>query len=96
MKTSLEQPGKKERIEARVTREMKDLIIKASMMEGRNVSDFVVASAFEAAKETIKTRTTLELSMKDQLAFAESLLNPPSPNEALTKAADRYREKRAR
>jgi len=36
MKTSLERLGKKERIEARVTKEMKDLILKASLMEGRN------------------------------------------------------------
>ncbi len=96
MKTSLEQPGEKERTEARVTKEMKDLILKASLMEGRSTSDFVVASAFEAARETIRTRTTLELSVRDQIAFAESMIKQSSPNERLRKAADRYQEKRTR
>lgn len=64
METFLEQPGEKERTEARATKGMKDLILKASLMEGRSTSDFVAASAFEAARETI--RTTLELSVRDQ------------------------------
>lgn len=66
METSLGQPGEKERIEAKVTKEMKDLILKASLMKVRSTSDFVVASAFEAARETIRTRTTLELSVRDR------------------------------
>ena len=87
METFLEQPGEKERTEARATKGMKDLILKASLMEGRSTSDFVAASAFEAARETI--RTTLELSVRDQIAFAESAIKQSSPNERLRKAADR-------
>ena len=89
METSLGQPGEKERIEAKVTKEMKDLILKASLMKVRSTSDFVVASAFEAARETIRTRTTLELSVRDQIAFAELAIKQSSPNERLRKAADR-------
>lgn len=36
METSLGQPEEKERIEARVTKEMKDLILKASLMKVRS------------------------------------------------------------
>ena len=37
-------------------------------------------------------REPIQLSERDQIAFAEALLNPPKPSEAIVKAALRYLE----
>ena len=42
-------PAKPERLEARVTSEPKELIERAAELEGRGLTDFLVASAVAAA-----------------------------------------------
>ena len=49
---------KQERLEARVTRQQKRLIERAAYLRGTSVTDFVVASAQQAATATISPRTT--------------------------------------
>jgi len=44
---------KKERLEARITPEQKRLIARAAELRGTSVTDFVVVSAQQAAKDTI-------------------------------------------
>jgi uncharacterized protein (DUF1778 family) len=84
-----------ERVEARVTREQKELLERAAALEGRSMTDFIIASAQDAAAETIARHELLQLSPRDQAAFVEALLNPPAPNAALRAAAARYRTLRA-
>jgi uncharacterized protein (DUF1778 family) len=57
----------------------------------RSVSDFVVAAAREAAARTIEETQIIRLSVEDQRAFAEAILNPPPPAPALLRAAEVYR-----
>ena len=45
---------KQERLEARVTRQQKRLIERAAYLRGTSVTDFVVASAQQAATATIR------------------------------------------
>jgi len=53
-----------------------------------------VLSTLEAdAERTVKEMEIMELSERDQLAFANALINPPSPNENLLSAAKRYKER---
>jgi uncharacterized protein (DUF1778 family) len=84
-----------ERIEARVTREQKELLERAAALEGRSMTDFIIASAQDAATDSIARHELLRLSPRDQHAFVEALLNPPAPNEALRAAVVRYRTLRA-
>jgi len=84
-----------ERVEARVTLEQKELLERAAALEGRSMTDFIIASAQEAATDTIARYELLRLSPRDQQAFVEALVNPPAPNEALRAAAARYRTLRA-
>lgn len=84
-----------ERLEARVTREQKILLARAAALEGRSLTDFIVASAQDAAVETIARHELLKLSPRDQSAFVDALLNPPAPNDTLRAAAERYRILRA-
>lgn len=82
----------RERLEARVSSEQKRLLVKAARLRGQSLSDFVVGSAQEAARQTIEDYRVITLTRRDQEAFVQALLNAPTPNATLRKAAKRYRE----
>jgi len=80
-----------DRLEARVSREAKELCQKAASIQGLTLTDFVVNSAVDAAKRTVRENEFLELTYRDRVAFVEALLQAPaSPNAKLRKAAKRY------
>jgi uncharacterized protein (DUF1778 family) len=81
---------KVERIEARVNAETKALCQEAANLEGRSLTDFIVASALESARRVIRERELLDLSRRDRKALVASLLNPPAPNRRLRDAARYY------
>lgn len=74
------------RLEARLSQETKALVQKAADLEGRSLTDFVVTSVQAAAYRVIEHHQTLKLSIEDSEAFADAILNPPQPNEALKSA----------
>ncbi|HEY9747276.1 MAG TPA: DUF1778 domain-containing protein [Allocoleopsis sp.] len=80
------------RLEARVKPEVKALWQKAADLEGRTLTDFVIASVQAAACRVIEQHQTLKLSLEDSEAFVDVLLNPPKPNTALKAAASRYKQ----
>lgn len=80
-----------ERLEARVTSEQKELLQRAADLQGRSLTDFVVASAQEAAVRAIQDREMIRLNAAESRVFAEALLNPRKPSRALRDAAKRYR-----
>ena len=79
------------RIEARIAPDALAVVKRAAEIEGRSVSDFVVAAAQEAAYRTIEETQIVRLSVEDQRVFAEAIRNPPEPTPALKRAAARYR-----
>jgi len=83
---------KPERLEARVTREQKQLIERAAELEGRSITDFVVASAQSAARQVIQDHEILKLTARDREVFVQALLNPPKPTDKLRQAVRRYKE----
>lgn len=85
-----------ERIEARVTPEQKRLFERAAALEGRSLTDFLLASAQSAALQAISHYELLKLAPEDQRVFVDALLNPPAPNKALRAAAARYRAAQGR
>ena len=78
------------RIEARIAPDALAVVKRAAEIQGRSISDFVVAAAQEAAHRTIEETQIIRLSVEDQRAFAEAILNPPEPTPALKRAAERY------
>ena len=92
VKTPSKAKSKPERLEARLPFDAKAIIQRAADLSGRSVSDFVVSSALEAAKETIREHEVIVLSARDSITFAEALLNPKGPNKALSKAFRRHSE----
>ena len=82
---------RRDRFEARITEEQKELFQEAAALEGRSVTAFVVNSAQEAATRAIERHRIMTLSAMDQQVFVDALLNPPEPGKRLVKAAARYK-----
>lgn len=80
------------RLEVRIGHEAKALVQKAADLEGRTLTDFVIAAVLAEARRAIEQHQTLTLSLKDSNAFVEAILNPPKPNQALKSAALRYKQ----
>jgi uncharacterized protein (DUF1778 family) len=89
LKTS-SRSSRNERLEARVTPETKSLCQQAAAIQGSTLTEFVVNSAVEAAKRTVRENEFAELTQRDRIAFVEALLNPPAPNDRLQAAAARH------
>ena len=81
---------KSDRLEARIPAQQKALLLRAASIRGQSLTEFVVSCATKAATEVIRESQLLELSKRDQLAFAEALLNPPRASQRLKKAARQY------
>jgi len=79
-----------DRLEARISRDQKALFQRAAELQGRTLTDFVIASVHDAAVRVIEETQTIRLSAEESRAFAEALLNPREPTAALKAAAQRY------
>jgi uncharacterized protein (DUF1778 family) len=86
-----QEPVRTARIEARIAPDALAIIKRAAEIQGRSVSDFVVAAAQEAAERTIEKTEIIRLSVEGQRAFAEAILNTPEPSAGLRKAAKAHR-----
>ena len=74
------------RIEARIAPQALAIVKHAAELQGRSLSDFVVAAAEEMARRTIEDMTIIRLSVEDQHRFAELLLDPPALSPAMERA----------
>jgi uncharacterized protein (DUF1778 family) len=83
---SEERAGKTARLEARIAPEALAMVRRAAEIQGRSVSDFVVAAAQEAAQKTVSEIEVIRLSHAAQEQFVKLLTKPPAPNRALKKA----------
>jgi uncharacterized protein (DUF1778 family) len=79
------------RIEARIAPETLGIIRRAAELQGRSVSDFVVAAAQEKAQKAVADIETVRLSREAQERFVSLLLEPPPPADALLRALKRHR-----
>jgi uncharacterized protein (DUF1778 family) len=86
-----DQQSRTARIEARISPEMLTVVKRAAEIQGRSLSDFVVAAAQDAAQRTIEDTSIIRLSVEDQRRIMDAILDPPEPNEALRKAAEAHR-----
>lgn len=81
---------RKERLEARITSQEKNLLEEAARRRGVSLAHFVVTSAHEAALRTLEQQQVIELGSRDQRMFVDALLNPEPPNARLRAAAERH------
>lgn len=84
---------KTERLEARLTREQKELVLQASDLSGRSLPDFVAEALVDAARTTIRDHQLLLLTMRESGQLAAALADPPEPTPHLREAwARRFAE----
>ena len=74
------------RVEARIAPDVLAIVRRAAELQGRSISDFLVAAAKEAAYRAIEESQIIRLSVGDQQRFADLLLNPPPPVPAMDHA----------
>ena len=86
------QAARSERLEARIAPDTLATLRRAAEMQGRSLSDFVVAAAEAAARAAIADAQIIRLSAEDQLRFVTALLDDDTPSApAMTRAAERHR-----
>ncbi len=81
---------RQERIELRVTSEVKELIEYAATLRGETITAFATRALAREAEESINDHQAVRLSAEDSMAFARALFADSEPNENLKKAARRY------
>ena len=81
-----------ERLEARVSREQKELFQRAADIQGLTLTDFMISSMHNAAVRAIQEHEIMQLIGRDQEVFLEALLNPPEPSASLRAAAERHKQ----
>jgi len=91
-RTTSAEERRDKRLDARVTAEEKSLFERAAALCGRSTTGFVVSSALDAAHRVIREHEQMQLSARDREAVVAALLNPPTPNASLTRAAHDYDE----
>jgi uncharacterized protein (DUF1778 family) len=77
------------RLEARLPTEVHALLKRAAELEGRSLTDFVVAAASAAARKTIEDAEIIRLSAEDQQRFVEALIEPSPLAPAMKRAIKR-------
>lgn len=80
------------RLEARLPNDVLARLKRAAEIQGRTLTDFVVATADEAACRAIEQTEIIRLSIEDQRQIVGALLNPPKPAPALRRAFQRRRK----
>ena len=81
-----QEPTRTARVEARIAPESLAIVRRAAELQGRSVSDFLVAAALKDAHHTIEEAQIIRLSVDDQHRFAELLLNPQPLAPAMQRA----------
>jgi uncharacterized protein (DUF1778 family) len=84
------QASRSDRLEARIHPDTLMLVKRAAEIQGRSVSDFVVAAAEVAARQAIEDNQIIRLSIEGQMKFAEMLLNPPELTPGLKRAREAH------
>jgi uncharacterized protein (DUF1778 family) len=73
-------------LEARISTDLHAMLKRAAELQGRTMTDFVVAAVQEAAQRAIEQAEVICLSLADQECFAQALLSAPPPAPALERA----------
>jgi uncharacterized protein (DUF1778 family) len=92
MATKTEKTGKA-RFDARLTKEQKRFFERAATIGGfRSLSDFVILTVQEKAREIIREEENILASRKDSEIFFDAIVNISNPNEELISAANQFKK----
>ena len=84
-------PQSTARINVRLLEEHKTLIEDAAHAMGLGITDFTVSTLVQSARQILAEQENIRLANRDRDRFLSALESPPKPNEALRKAAERFK-----
>lgn len=80
------------RLEARVSRDLKDTLERAAAVTGHaTLKSFLIYALQSSASKAIEDHRLARLSEEESQSFVRTLLAPPAPNAELRAAFSRYR-----
>jgi uncharacterized protein (DUF1778 family) len=82
---------KQERMHIRLDAISKQKIERAAAYLNKNISEFVINHAVNAANQVIKEHETVTLTLEDAQMFLDALENPPQPNKKLIAALSKQK-----
>jgi uncharacterized protein (DUF1778 family) len=85
-------PAKDERLDLRVTQDVKALIQKAADLEGRSVSDFILGTVLPEARRVLLEDSVIRMSRAGQEQVAALLAEPAAPNRRLRTLFARHKD----
>lgn len=74
---------KNARIELKTTKEAKELLNKAAVLDGLDLSSFMLAAAIEKARAILRDQSTIALSEEGQVRLANLLQTQPMPTDEM-------------
>jgi uncharacterized protein (DUF1778 family) len=88
-KRAAEQP---ERLNFRLSKEIKDRVVKAATITGQALTDFAVSAISERADEILSRHNKIMLDKEEYDFFLQVLSEDREPSERSRAAAERYRK----
>jgi len=92
MRTQNEPIAKDARLDIRMTSDQKGLIERAAAVNGLSITGFVMSCVEKATRRTLRDYEEMTLTKRDNEAFVQALIEPPTPSRHLSEAARRYKE----
>ena len=74
------------RLEARISERQKQTLQEAAIVSGQSLTDFLINSALENARNIIEQDRVLRLSTRDCEKFVSALMEDAEPSEDLKQA----------
>lgn len=84
--------AKNERITARISEDVKQLLAQAAELSGATLNQFLVQAALEKAQRMIEQENIVRLSRRNAAWFFNLLENPPEPNAKLLQAVASHQQ----
>ena len=82
------------RLDFRLNCRVKEVIERAAAVSGQSVSEFAVSTLYRSAKEVLEKEQVTRLSNRDRDIFLALIDSDAKPNDALKRAAKRYKSRR--
>jgi uncharacterized protein (DUF1778 family) len=83
----------RDRITARVPQSVALKLQEAADLTGATLNQFLIQAALEKAEKIIDREKTISYTANDAAMLLNMLDNPPSPNAALKKAFERFKNR---
>ena len=83
---------KNARVGVRIPKDLKRAWNEAAALEGRSLSDIIIASTTAAIAEIIVRHKIIRASQADMEQIVRDMQNPPEPNENLTSTLHSYKK----